>query len=274
METTLSAAAIDRFRSSLFAKGRSDQTIKAYSSDLLTLLRDLNFQTLPMKSFEQSAQQWLNQYRRIVAPKTTVRRLTSLRMWVKWAGWTPMLNDYTAPTPPRGTPHPLSEGVQGIRRMISVARSDEQKALVALCGLVGLRVSESLSITPIDFGQNYADLTVRGKGDKTRVVPVSNEALDVCMPALGRAWLSSTATPLIGFKDRFARSTITDLAVRAGLSRRVASHDLRATFATEVYNRTRDQRVVQMLLGHASGVTTEIYIGVAEGKLRSAVELV
>jgi site-specific recombinase XerD len=77
---------------------------------------------------------------------------------------------------------------------------------------------------------------------------------------------------VVGLKDRFARRVITELGVRAKLERHTSSHDLRATFATAVYDHTLDQRVVQELLGHSSGTTTEIYIGRSNDQMRKAVE--
>jgi site-specific recombinase XerD len=155
--------------------------------------------------------------------------------------------------------------------MIAAARNPKQGSLVALCGLCGLRIAESLSVRPSHF--NFTDLTlsVRGKGDVTRIIPVSDEAWEVLFPAVSQAFITGDNPPIIDFKDRFARSLITKLGERAGLSRRVASHDLRATFATAVYNATLDQRLVQELLGHASGNTTEIYIEVALKSKKAAV---
>lgn len=155
--------------------------------------------------------------------------------------------------------------------MIEVAKPGEQRALIALCGLCGLRVSETLATRPSGFDFDRLDLTVRGKGDVTRTVPVMEQAWEAMFDSVTRAFLTGQNPLVISFKDRFARSLITALGERAGLDRRVASHDLRATFATEVYNRTLDQRVVQLLLGHASGSTTELYIGVTRDKMRDAV---
>jgi site-specific recombinase XerD len=152
-----------------------------------------------------------------------------------------------------------------------VARSQNHKALVALCGLAGLRIAEALDVRGNDFDLNTMNLVVRGKGDKTRIVPISESAWEVVAISVCRSRLNDNH-PVVGLKDRFARRVITDLGVRAGLQRHISSHDLRATFATAVFDKTLDQRVVQELLGHASGQTTEVYIGRSAEKMRSAVE--
>lgn len=216
---------------------------------------------------------WLTYNKRIVTATTTSRRLSSLRQFAKWAGWGPMFGDYTAPVPLKGQPHPLPEGVEGVRNMISYAGNERQAALIALCGLCGLRIAEALTVKPSDFDLHSMFLIVRGKGDKQRKVPVSRQAWQVLHKPVLEAYCEGNDREIVRLQDRHARAIVTALGVKAGLRRRVSSHDLRATFATEVYNRTKDQRLVQVLLGHASGTTTEIYIGVTDEKMHDGVEL-
>lgn len=182
-----------------------------------------------------------------------------------------MFSEYSAPTPAKGQPHPLPEGISGVRRLIAVTNNEKQKALVALCGLCGLRVAEALAVEPENFDLQFMRLLVRGKGDKMRVVPISPEAWEILSRPVTRAFVAGSRAPVVGLKDRFARRVITELGTRAGLQRHISSHDLRATFATEVYNNTLDIRLVQELLGHASSQTTELYTGVHQDKLREAV---
>jgi integrase len=222
------------------------------------------------EDFEEIAMEWLQMNRKILSPKTTNRRLTSLKAFARWAGWGNPLEEYAAPTAAKGQPHPLPEGIEGVYRMIEAAHNERQKTLVVLCGLCGLRISEALKIKATHFDFANMVLRVPGKGDKERIVPVSERAWNVIAPAVVRAGLKNLE--VVGLKDRFARRAITELGVRAGLQRRVASHDLRATFATAVYDSTLDQRVVQELLGHANGSTTEVYIGRTAEQMRKAVE--
>lgn len=278
--TTLTAESIERFRSSLYAKGRSQSTVKAYTTDLKVLLDELEVDELERDEYEECGMNWLTANRNKVQPKTTGRRLTSLRAFAKWAKWGDMFSDYSAPTALKGDPHPLPEGVEGVRRMLAVSVDDRHAALIALCGLCGLRISEALSVRASDFNMETMTLKVRGKGDKERIVPISPEAWNVIAVPVVRAYVSIGSNsgdvydpPIVGLKDRYARSVVTRTAARAGLRRKVASHDLRATFATEVYNKTQDQRLVQMLLGHSSGTTTEVYIGRSFEQMREGVRL-
>jgi site-specific recombinase XerD len=237
------------------------------------LLQETERTQIDADDFQSVGMSWLTAKRNIVAAKTTGRRLTSLRQFAKWAKWDNVsFEEYTPPTPLRAQPHPLPEGIDGVKKMIDVATKEQHKALVALCGLCGLRIAEALNVHYEDFDLINMTLTVRGKGDVFRRVPVSSLAWSILQVPVLRAY-SDGDRPVVALHDRFARHVVTTLGERAELKRRVASHDLRATFATEVYNKTLDQRLVQTLLGHASGVTTEQYVGRSEEQLAAGVEL-
>jgi integrase/recombinase XerD len=270
--TTLTSDSIAAFQSSLSARGRSEHTVKCYGSDLRMLLQDLNSTSIPQELFETTAMTWLQKHRQTIAPKTTNRRLTSLRAFARWAGWGNVLGDYSAPTPTRGNPHPLPEGIEGVKRLIAATDNEKQRALLALCGFCGLRVAEALAVRPSDFNLEQMTLKIRGKGDRERIVPVSSAAWEVLSIPVTRAFTEGNR-PVVQLKDRFARRIITDLGVKAGLERSISSHDLRSTFATAVFDKTLDIRVTQELLGHASVETTQLYTQVTLGKMRAAVEL-
>ncbi len=203
--------------------------------------------------------------------KTTGRRLTSLRSFARWAGWGPILDDYDAPTPAKSVPHPLPEGMNGVRRLVAVASNDGQRCLIVLCGMVGCRIAEALEVRAEHFNLQSMTLTIRGKGDKQRIVPVSSQAWQVLQVPVIQAFAEQRR--LVNLHDRHARKIVTSLGVRAGLQRSISSHDLRATFGTHVYDKTKDIRLVQELLGHANSSTTELYVGVTQTALREAVEL-
>lgn len=269
--TTLTSEAIDNFRNSLLDRGKSEKTAKAYSTDLKILLQETHLQAIPMEDFEDIGMNWLTANRNALSAKTTGRRLTSLKQFARWARWPATFEEYNPPVPLKGQPHPLPEGIEGVERMIAVANSERHAALIALCGLQGLRISEALNTRPGNFDTHEMTLHVYGKGAKERKVPVSEKAWNVLQTPVARAYCEGSPT-VVGLKDRFARALVTQLGRRAKLKRHVASHDLRATFATAVYDATLDKRLVQILLGHASGETTEVYIGRTENQLRAGVE--
>lgn len=178
--------------------------------------------------------------------------------------------DYKAPKVVKGKPHPLVEGVDGIRLMISVAPTQRKKALIAFIGLVGMRVSEARSITPLSIDPLRMEVTVRGKGDKERTVPISDEAWRHIKPAM---YDTADRDSIVNLSDSAARRCFTRLAEKADLQGRRSSHDGRATLATGMLNKGGNLRVVQEMLGHSSPATTAIYTQVTMDDMRKAASL-
>ena len=278
--TTLSAGSIDLFLKSIAAHGGSPNTVKAYGTDLRKWMEwteghhgPTSHLTIPL---EEVGAEYLTAIRSEVAPTTLNRKLAAMKSWARWAGvGQDFLKDYRRPTPAPAVPHPLTEGIEGVYRMLAQVRRPAHEALIALQGLCGLRVSEALACQPswFAFQKDGIWLTVVGKGDKTRRVPVSTPA----WIALATAYAEATTRPqdprIVALTDRAARRAITRIAGRAGLDGDTASHDLRATFATTAYrNSGNDVRAVQELMGHSNSSTTEIYIGNDDETLQSAVD--
>lgn len=272
--TELTLKSVEFFGNRLTSKGKSPNTVKAYKADLTEFFRWVEFPySVSASDFDDTAELWLNKFRRIVSPKTTGRRLTSLRAFARWAGIPEPLEGYSAPVPARSIPHPIPERIEGVLAMLAATDAPQQQALISLCGLVGARVSEALSIGPDSFDLGEMLLTIRGKGDRTRVVPISEMAWTHLAPCLLDARITGRAT-LVTYHDRFARKLITDIAASIPLSRHVASHDLRATFATALNDAGANLRVIQEILGHASSTTTEGYTLVRVTQMKDAVKLI
>jgi site-specific recombinase XerD len=193
-----------------------------------------------------------------------------MRTWARANGNDHFLEKYRAPKIAEPQPHPLPEGQQGVLRMILAAKCPRQQALVALCGLVGLRVSEACSIKPGDIDLETNQIRVRGKGDKERLVPLGGLAWGYIKPAhIIASW--DGCEFIIEMQERWARRCITQLGEKAALSRPVSSHDLRATFATHLLRNGTNVRVIQKILGHAHLETTMVYLAATDDDMRKAV---
>lgn len=142
------------------------------------------------------------------------------------------------------------------------------RALFAMQGLLGCRVSEARGIVPSDFDFETMTVRVFGKGQKERYLPLSDDAWKYIAPAYAEAEAGNS--PLISYTDRGARAAVTGMGKKLGLKRPIASHDLRATVATAMYDKTKDVRMVQEFLGHASVETTQIYTKVNMDNMRKA----
>lgn len=268
--TTLSYGSIDLFLDSLSVNGHPANTVRAYRADLTGLL--LAVGETPLTELEVRAAMYLNLERANWKPKTTLRKLTAFRKFAKWAQLPNFLAEYRGPTPAKPVPHPLPEGIAGVMAMIEACGvSRRRRALIAMTGLCGLRVGEAIAAVPSWVNLDERLLTVRGKGDKERIIPISTNAYPVLANAVQTAVIYDNER-LCPYKDRWARQLISAVGVRA-LGHPVPSHDLRATFATSVYRATKDIRVVQELLGHSSVEQSQVYTEIAMTSMRDAVEL-
>ncbi len=172
-------------------------------------------------------------------------------------------------------------------------RGLRDRTLMELFFSTGLRVSELCSL-PREINLKLDDFSIRGKGDKVRVVFLSEEAkkwlkiyLDkrddmddaLFVQILGKggdgsknsgkasAKLSSKRDSL-RLTSRSVERIVKQYAIKAGISKKVTPHVIRHSFATDLLRNGADLRSVQMLLGHANIGTTQIYTHVTDSELR------
>lgn len=267
--------AIKGFLGHLVLQGVSDNTLRGYGSDLRAVL-DWAGPGNTSENLEEVCAQYLNAVRADMSPSTVNRRLTSIRAFGNWVTkqQTGFLASYKAPKRGPGVAHPLPGGMEDIIKMYVVAYHPHHQALVILIGMMGLRVSEARAARLDHFDDSSGEvmLTVRGKGDKTRHVPVLPNVQALLNAALVAA-AERRDRRLVPMSDRGARAMWTRLGRRAGLSNPTATHDGRMTFGTTVYAKTKDLRAAQELLGHSDPSTTQGYTGISEATKRAAADI-
>lgn len=152
------------------------------------------------------------------------------------------------------------------------------KAMLELFFSTGLRVSELASLSR-DLDIDSDEFSIRGKGEKVRVVFVSENARDAVKLYLKKRQDLEDAmfVNIVGDVTKRAPTRLTTrsierivkhYAVKAGISKKVTPHVIRHSFATDLLSNGADLRSVQMLLGHANISTTQIYTHVTDKALR------
>lgn len=152
------------------------------------------------------------------------------------------------------------------------------QAVLELGYASGLRLAELRNLRLEQLHLEAGFITIIGKGNKERVVPVGRKAVDALNRYLdsGRPKFVSPRSPANVFLTKrgspFAHVTlwkrIKERVRRSGVERNVTPHMLRHSFATHLLEHGADLRVIQELLGHASISTTEIYTHVSGNRLR------
>ena len=211
-----------------------------------------------------------------LAGKTLARMLSAWRAFFRWMARHHGLAanpcaGIRAPKSPKALPKALSPDAarQLLDRAAETPFDCRDKAMFELFYSSGLRLAELISLDAADAARmrRDAELTVTGKGSKTRTVPVGAKALDAL-----DAWLAvreQHASPgegalFVGARGRrIAPSTVQAQlrrwALRAGVADKVHPHVLRHSFASHVLQSSGDLRAVQEMLGHASISTTQVY---------------
>ncbi len=149
-------------------------------------------------------------------------------------------------------------------------KSDDKRlrdrAILELFFSTGLRVSELCSL-PRDLDISKDEFSVRGKGEKVRVVFLTLTAKD-CIKAYLDKRKDLTGAKLFEITPRSVERLVKYYAVKAGISRKVTPHVIRHSFATDLLQNGADLRSVQALLGHANISTTQIYTHVTDKHLK------
>ena len=216
-----------------------------------------------------------------LAPRTLALTLSAWRGWFRWLarqhGWraNPVLG-IRAPKAGRPLPKVLSVDTAG--KLLDGATAAEtagepallrDRAMFELLYSSGLRLGELLALDLADgrLDLRQGEVTVTGKGAKTRTVPVGGKAREALVAWLeARSRMAAPGEPALFVGSRGARisagvvgARLKAWARRRGLYERVHPHMLRHSFATHMLQSSQDLRAVQELLGHSSISTTQVY---------------
>ncbi len=288
IETDVNSSQLDTFIDHLWLEdGLSKNTLDSYRADLSQFnswLRKNKSQLL--EANQADIQQYLAVKFPQSKPRSISRLIASMRRFYRYALREILIKtdptlQIESPKLPRSLPKSLNEqevedllGAPDINQPIGL----RDRAMLELMYASGLRVSELVTVKVNEVSTQDGVVRITGKGSKTRLVPMGQEAAD---------WIDSylkTARPKIldgqmtdamfvtKRGDAMTRQAfwylIKRYAIVACITKHMSPHVLRHAFATHLLNHGADLRVVQMLLGHADISTTQIYTHVARERLK------
>jgi len=283
-----SSAELDIFIDHLWLEdGLSKNTLQSYRLDLMSFALWAQAQHLPLLAVGSAdIQQYLAVKFPQSKPRSISRLIASLRRFYRYCL---RENKITAdptlqiesPKLPRSLPKSLNE--DEVLALLNAPNLNEpaglrDRAMLELLYACGLRVTELVSIKTTEVSVSDSVVRVTGKGSKTRLVPMGEEAADWIGRYLKEARHEilqkrlSDALFVTNRGDEMTRQAFWHLikryALLAGISKHMSPHVLRHAFATHLLNHGADLRVVQMLLGHSDISTTQIYTHVARERLK------
>lgn len=263
-------------------RGLSKNTIENYSFDIerLCLFLDQNNSMVsPITIGEEMVQQFIYNISKEVNPRSQARIISGLKSFFGYLIFEEYRKDNpleSIETPKTGRKLPDVLAVDEIDRLIEAIdlttnEGERNRAILETLYGCGLRVSElvALKISDLFFEEGFIKIT--GKGNKQRFVPISEITQKYIQ--LYRETIRNNVNIQKGFEDtlflnRRGRqltramifTIIKNLAVKIDLHKTISPHTLRHSFATHLLENGADLRSIQLMLGHESITTTEIYV--------------
>ena len=278
---------IDLFLDALWVEcGLSENTLSAYGSDLNIFAKWLKNKSL-IEVLESDVFSFLeSRYKQGVGSRSSARILSSLRRFYGYLQRQGTIQQnptdlIEAPYIGKVLPESLSEADIDLlldAPEITDVLGYRDKVMLELLYATGLRVSEfiGLKFEQVNFRQGF--VRVMGKGNKERLVPIGEQALEWLESYMTEARTDILANRQCDFlfvTKRGAGMTrqafwhiIKRYAKKAGINKPLSPHTLRHAFATHLLNHGADLRVVQLLLGHSDLSTTQIYTHIAQERLK------
>lgn len=283
-------ALVERFLDALWLeRGLSENTLAAYRSDLLGLSvwlqgREVDLLGAGRADLLGYLQQRVEQGAK---PRSSARLLSSMRRFYRYLVRERQLSEdpsarIDAPKLGRSLPKSLTE--EEVEALLAAPDTASMlgmrdRAMLEVLYASGLRVSELVGLTLQQLNLQQGLVKVVGKGNKERLVPLGEEALSWVERYVreARGLLLGTGQNDVLFPSRrgsaMTRQAFWQLikryAAQASINKPLSPHTLRHAFATHLLNHGADLRVVQLLLGHSSLSTTQIYTHVARERLKN-----
>jgi integrase/recombinase XerD len=263
-------------------RGLSKNTIANYTFDLerlCTFLNENNISVAPETIAEETIQQFIYAVSKEVNARSQARIISGLKSFFSYL----IFEDYRADSPmelieaPKiGRKLPDTLSVEDIDDLIaavdlSTPEGERNRAILETLYSCGLRVSElvSLKISDLFFDEGFVKIT--GKGNKQRFVPIAQSTqryiesyknhirnhLNIAKGHEDTLFLNRRGKQLT---RAMVFTIIKTLAVKINLQKNISPHTLRHSFATHLLENGADLRSIQMMLGHESITTTEVYV--------------
>jgi integrase/recombinase XerD len=263
-------------------RGLSNNTIENYSFDverLCLFLEQNQIQVSPINITEETVQLFIYSVSKQVNARSQARIISGLKSFFNYLVFEDYRNNNPLElieTPKTGRKLPDTLSLEEIDALINAVdlssnEGERNRAMLETLYGCGLRVSElvSLKISDLFFEEGFVKIT--GKGNKQRFVPIGD--LTQKYIQLYKENVRNHVSVKKGFEDtlflnrrggQLTRAMIftiiKDLVVKVNLNKTISPHTLRHSFATHLLENGADLRSIQLMLGHESITTTEIYV--------------
>ncbi|MCB0411826.1 MAG: tyrosine-type recombinase/integrase [Bdellovibrionales bacterium] len=274
---------VEFFEDLQWVRGRSRNTVQAYRRDLEI------FEEFKKEGYRDISEFYEFLQKRNLSKRSQARIVSSLRTYFKFleskGEKVAELQKLRPPKVNNRLPQPLT--LDQFRKLLeacqveSPAKSQRNRLTLFLLFGLGCRVTELIGLKLSDFSETESWLSVEGKGGKQRLVPLTDQLQSELKDYLehARPALKKEITTSILINDRGKQPSRVDIwrwlaawSARAGFPSPISPHQFRHGCATTLLENGADLRSIQMLLGHSSIQTTQIYTSVTAHKIKEEIE--
>ena len=261
-------------------RGLSNNSIKSYEYDLILFKKFLianKINDTPLNCKPETIKNYLYKSFSDKKPISQARSISAIKSFFNYLIFEGYIKDspisnIESPKQEKKLPKVLTE--EEIKKLINSIDlnhdfGQRNKTIIEILYGTGIRVSEliNLKLSNIFFKENI--IKVIGKGNKERFVPlgeIASNELKIYINNRNRLKIDSKSSDIL-FLNRYGRGLtrsmifkiISDASKRVGLDKKISPHTLRHSFATHLIKNGADLRTIQLILGHESITTTEIY---------------
>jgi integrase/recombinase XerD len=279
---------IDRFIETIWSEsGLSQNTLDAYRGDITGYCNWASSRNInPLDPGLDAVPDYIAYRADKSSSRSAARTLSSVKRFYRYLGHENQISydpckDAVAPSLSSKLPRSLSE--QDVYSLINAPDTAtdlgiRDRAMIEVLYATGMRVSELVGIPVSQVDVNVGVCKVVGKGNKERLVPLGDNALEwvdrySCNSRPGILGNNQSNSLFVSIRGKAMSrqgfwQNIKRYALTAGISTDISPHTLRHAFATHLLNNGADLRSVQMLLGHSSLSTTQIYTHIAQARLQ------
>lgn len=275
-------------------RGLSVNTIKSYISDIEALAQFIssnNITEKPKDCTKETLQLFIYEQARYVATTSQARKISSIKSFFNFLIFEKLRTDSPADMiegPKLGRKLPETLNLTEIEKMISgidlsLPNSQRNRAIIETLYGSGLRVSELVNLTLSDIFFKENIIRVTGKGDKQRLVPLgsySKKYIQIYVDEIrGLKKIKKEDNDILFLNRNGGKMTramiftiVRDTAIKVGIKKKISPHTFRHSFATHLLENGADLKVIQVLMGHESITTTEIYTHLDNKHLKNIME--
>ena len=275
-------------------RGLSENTLKNYSLDingLADFILSKNIEENPKNCSKETLQEFIYQYSKSISANSQARRISAIKSFFNFLIFEKIRSDSPADLiegPKLGRKLPVTLNLTEIEKILNGIELNQphghrNRAIIETLYGSGLRVSELVNLTLSNIFFKEDIIRVIGKGDKQRLVPLGNYSkkfIKIYMDEIRVFKKIKKEDNDVLFLNRNGRkitramifTIIKESAIKAGIKKKISPHTFRHSFATHLLENGADLRSIQLLMGHESITTTEIYTHLDKKFLKKVME--